>query len=153
MGVTVGVNKMSVVHKGSGGVSTAPLDVCKLTNGIPVPLLNIARSENLKGGTKKVRCDGQPVAIQDSMLEPTQGDEVGKQGGVASGTTQGKAKFTTFSDNVRFEGKAVARAMDLMTHNNGNTMVAPIIQANVVMPTDAEEDEDDGVCSICGERH
>jgi uncharacterized Zn-binding protein involved in type VI secretion len=155
MGVTVGVNKRSVVHKASGGVSTAPLDVCKLVNGIPAPLLNVARSEDLQEGTRSVKCDGKPVAIDGSVIEPTKGDEPGKQGGVASGKTQGKAKFVSFSDNVMFEGKGVARAFDLMTHNDDNTMVAPIIQANVAaVPPDAgKEDDDDGVCAACGKKH
>ena len=49
MGVTVGVNKLSVVHKDSGGVTIAFPDVCKTPSPagpIPIPYPNIAKSSD-----------------------------------------------------------------------------------------------------------
>ena len=48
MPVTVGVNKMSVVHAGSNGISIAFPDVCKTPAPpapfVPIPYPNIAKS-------------------------------------------------------------------------------------------------------------
>ncbi len=152
MGVTVGVNGMSVVHAGSGGVSIATPDPCKLQAGpvlLVLPLPNVAESKNLAQGTKKVTCDGQPVAIDGSTLDPTTGDEAGAQGGVVSGKTKGKAAIVGFSMDVMFEGKGVARANDMATHNEKNTPPAPILQG----PLDEAPDEGPNVCAICDEEY
>ena len=56
MGVTVGVNNLSVVHKGSNGVTIAFPDVCKTPSPagpIPIPYPNIAKSSDTANGTKK----------------------------------------------------------------------------------------------------
>ena len=58
MPVTVGVNKLSVVHKSSNGVSIAFPDVCKTPSPagpIPIPYPNIAKSSDTAKGTKKVK--------------------------------------------------------------------------------------------------
>jgi hypothetical protein len=65
---------------------------------------------------------------------------------VASGKTQGKAEFVNFSFDVKFEGKSVARALDLMLHNDKNTPPFPVMQA----PAFAMGG-DKGVCYICEE--
>lgn len=153
MGVTVGVNNLSVVHKGSGGVSTAPLDACILQKGpvvLVLPLPNIAKSADLQRGTKKVTCDGQMVAIDGCVITPTTGDEAGDKG-VMSAKIKGDAEFVSFALDVKFEGKAVARAMDKMIHNNKNTMTAPILQGPVVVPPGSEEEE--GPCAFCTKKH
>lgn len=163
MGVTVGVNGMSVVHKGSGGVSIAPVDVCKMQVGpavVPLPLPNIAQSADLAKGTKKVKCDGQPVAVDGSVFSKSTGDEAGSLGGVVSGKNKGTAEFVLFSMDVKFEGKGVARAMDTMLHNDKNTPPVPILQSPVVVLSsdddkddDKDDDDKDDKCSICGKHH
>lgn len=40
--------------------------------------------------------------------------------GVITGVIKGKAYFRTWSPNVKFEGKCVARHEDLMSHNHGS---------------------------------
>jgi hypothetical protein len=137
MGVTVGVNSMSVVHASSNGISTAMPDVC-LTPAppappVPIPYPNIAQSSDTASGTKKVSCDGNPVCVEDSNFSTSTGDEAGSVGGVASGTTKGKAEFVNHSFDVKFEGKGVARAMDLMLHNNKNTPPFPVMQGPVIV--------------------
>ncbi|AKQ63616.1 hypothetical protein A176_000528 [Myxococcus hansupus] len=49
-----------------------------------------------------------------------------------SGKTKGKAEFANFSFDVKFEGKNVARALDLMFHNDKNTPPAPLMQPPVI---------------------
>jgi hypothetical protein len=50
-----------------------------------------------------------------------------------SGKTKGKAEFVNFSFDVKFEGKGVARAFDLMLHNDKNTPPFPVIQGPVIV--------------------
>ena len=150
MAVTVGVNGMSVVHVGSGGVSIAPLNFCKFQAGPAVavaPFPNSAQSKDLVKGTRKVKCDAQSVAIDGSAFDPSKGDDAGRLGGVASGKNKGKAEFVNFSFDVKFEGKPVARAMDPMLHNDKNTPPVPVLQGPLLV-TLAPIDEK-RVCVIC----
>lgn len=150
MGVTVGVNKMSVVHKDSGGISIAFPDVCKTpTPGgpVPIPYPNISKAGDTDKGAKKVTCDGNPVCVKDSVFKTSVGDEAGTLKGVASSKTKGKSHYVNFSFDVKIEGKNVPRAMDLMLHNNKNTPPSPVIQGPViVMPSNEKP-----ICLICDE--
>ncbi len=136
MPVNTGVNKMSVVTKDSGGVSTAFPDVCKTPSPagpVPIPYPNVAQSSDTDKGTKKVSVAGNPVCVKDSNFKTSTGDEAGTAGGgVASSKTKGKAEFVNFSFDVKFEGKNVARALDLMLHNDKNTPPFPLMQGPVV---------------------
>jgi hypothetical protein len=148
MGVTVGVNNLSVVHKDSGGITTAFPDVCKTpappAPPIPIPYPNIAKSSDTANGTSSVECDGNPTCVKDSNFQISSGDEAGSLLGIASNKVKGKAEFVNFSFDVFFEGKNVARAMDPMLHNDKNTPPFPLIQGPVVgMAKDKE------VCYIC----
>jgi hypothetical protein len=136
MGVTVGVNMLSVVHKSSSGITTAFPDVCKTPSPggpIPIPYPNIAMSSDTDKGTKKVKCDGNPACVKDSNFKMSTGDEAGTAGGgVVSNKTKGKAEFINFSFDVQFEGKNVARAFDLMLHNDKNTPPFPVLQPPII---------------------
>jgi len=152
VGVTVGVNNLSVVHKGSNGVTIAFPDVCKTPAPpapfVPIPYPNIAKSSDTAKGTKKVKCDGNPVCTKDSNFSMSVGDEGGSAGGgMVSSKIKGKAEFVMFSFNVKFEGKNVTRAFDIMLHNDKNTPPFPLLQPPVIvvpLPDDPE-------CLICGE--
>ncbi len=140
MGVTVGVDKLSVVHKDSSGITTAFPDVCNTpappAPPIPIPYPNIAQSSDTANGTGTVKCDGNPVCVEDSNFAVSTGDEAGSLLGVASGKVKGKAEFVNYSFDVKFEGKGVARAMDLMLHNDKNTPPFPLVQGpNVGLPS------------------
>jgi hypothetical protein len=133
MPATVTVNMMTVIHKASNGVSPAFPDVCKTpappAPPVPIPYPNIAMSSDTAKGTKKVKADGQSVALRDSNFAMSTGDEAGSAGGgVASNKIKGKAEFVSFSFNVKMEGKNVPKAFDLMLHNDKNTPPAPVIQ-------------------------
>jgi len=152
MANTVGVNKMSVVTKDSNGITVAFPDVCKTPSPggpIPIPYPNIARSSDTAKGSKKVTVDGNPVCLKDSNFSTSTGDEAGTAGGgVASSKTKGKAEFVNYSFDVKIEGKNVARAMDLMLHNDKNTPPFPVIQPPVIaLGKDKEQPE----CLICEE--
>jgi len=133
MGVTVGVNKLSVVHKDSGGITTAFPDVCKTPAPpapfVPIPYPNIAKSSDTADGSETVKCDGNPICVKDSNFSTSTGDEAGTAGGgIVSSKTKGKAEFVNFSFDVTVEGKNVARALDLMLHNDKNTPPFPLVQ-------------------------
>jgi hypothetical protein len=149
MGVTVGVNNLSVVHKDSGGVTIAFPDVCKTpappAPPIPIPYPNIAKSSDTADGSKKVKMDGNPICLKDSNFSTSTGDEAGTLNGVVSNKIKGKAEFVNFSFDVKVEGKSVARALDPMLHNDKNTPPFPLIQPPVIsVPVDEKP-----VCLIC----
>ncbi len=129
MGTTVGVNAifptLGVVHKGSGAKAIASFpDVCKTPSPggpVPIPYPNFAASSSLKKGTKKVKADGQMVAIKGSEFSRSNGDEAGTAGGVKSSTNMKEAKWITYSFDVKMEGKNACRTFDKMTQNHANT--------------------------------
>jgi hypothetical protein len=149
MPVTVSVNFMTVVHAGSNGITSAFPDVCKTpappAPPIPIPYPNIAKSSDTAQGASTVNCDGNPVCVKDSNFMVSTGDEAGSLLGVASNKIKGKAEFVNFSFDVKFEGKNVPRAMDLMLHNDKNTPPFPVIQGPAMAMGD-----DKGTCYFCG---
>lgn len=153
MPVTVSANKLSVVHKQSSGVTIAFPDVCKTPSPagpVPIPYPNIAQSSDTAKGTKKVKCDGEPVCLENSNFRMSTGDEAGSAGGgVASNKFKGKAEFVNFSFDVKFEGKGVARAFDLMLHNDKNTPPMPLLQG----PAVAMDPNAKPTCFICGDEY
>jgi hypothetical protein len=136
MGVTVGVNNLSVVHKDSGGITSAFPDVCKTPSPagpVPIPYPNIAKSSDTAQGAGTVLCDGNPVCVKDSNFSMSTGDEAGSAGGgVVSNKIKGKAEFVNFSFDVMAEGKNVCRALDLMLHNDKNTPPFPVVQGPII---------------------
>ena len=152
MGVTVGVNSRSVVHKSSSGITIAFPDVCKTPVGpsvVPIPYPNIAKSGDTAKGTKKVKCDGNPVCVKTSNFKTSVGDEPGVMKGVVSSKIKGKAEFITHSFDVKFEGKNVTRAFDLMLHNQKNTPPFPVIQKPIVVVIKEEKP----VCLVCEKKY
>jgi hypothetical protein len=151
MPVSVGANFLSLVHQSSNGVSIAFPDVCKTPAPpapfVPIPYPNIAKSSDTAQGTKKVKCDGNPVCVKDSNFSMSTGDEAGSAGGgMLSSKIKGKAEFVMFSFDVKFEGKNVCRAFDIMLHNDKNTPPSPVLQGPVVAVGMHKGD-----CYICNE--
>jgi hypothetical protein len=136
MGVTVGVDSLSVVHADSGGITSAFPDVCKTPSPagpVPIPYPNIAKSSDTAEGASTVSCDGNPPCVKDSNFRISTGDEAGTAGGgVVSGKIKGKAEFVNFSFDVFFDGKNVARALDPMLHNDKNTPPFPVVQGPLI---------------------
>jgi len=121
--VTVSIGTRTVVHKGSGGVTTAFPDVCKTPSPggpVPVPYPNIARSADTAKGAKSVKVDGNPVAVKDSEFSMSTGDEAGSAGGVVTSKIKGKARFLNYDFNVKIEGKNVPRMGDQMGQNESS---------------------------------
>ncbi len=151
MPATVGINKMTVIHSASNGMTIAFPDVC-LTPGppappLPIPYPNIAMSTDTAKGAKTVSADGNPVCNADSNFSRSSGDEAGVNNGVASAKCMGKAEFVNYSFDVKIEGKGATRAMDLMLHNDKNTPPSPVIQPplmTVALEEPEEPEEEPG---------
>lgn len=122
---TLVVNKLTVVHRKSDGVSTATPDAC-LTPAPPVPVVyvNVAFSKDIADEARTVFNDGEGIALKDTIFKTSIGDEPGTAGGVISGVNLGKAIFANYSSDVFAEGKNVSRLTDPML-NNGNTPNTP----------------------------
>ena len=76
MGVTVGANNLSVVHKDSNGITTAFPDVCQTptpAGPVPIPYPNIAKSSDTDSGSSSVLCDGNPICLKDSNFSTSTG--------------------------------------------------------------------------------
>lgn len=128
MGLTVYAEGMGLFHKGSGGQGIAPGDVCLSpppppAGPVPVPYVNSLMASDLSNGSKTVKVDGEPTALEDqSEISTSMGDEPGTQGGnVITHKTKGKGFFSLWSFTVKFEGKGVCRHGDMMGQNSAST--------------------------------
>jgi hypothetical protein len=128
MGCTVFAEGMGFFHKGSGGTGTAPLDVCLSpptppAGPLPVPYVNNCSASDLTKGSKSVKVDGEPTALENSSEVATStGNEAGTQGGgVVTHKTKGKASFSLWSFTVKVEGKGVGRHGDPLLQNEACT--------------------------------
>lgn len=122
---SVFANGRSIIHAGDGLTHVAaPPDVCKTPSPggpVPIPYVNLASDADLAKGTKGVKIESNPIALASSYLSTSTGDEPGTAGGgIISSKTKGKMGWGTTSPDVRFEGKSVARFMDITRHN-GNS--------------------------------
>jgi hypothetical protein len=141
MPATVSVNMRTVVHAGSSGICMGFPDVCKTPappspSPIPIPYPNIAQSSDTAQGSSTVKCDGNPVMVKDSNFSTSSGDEAGSIGGMMSNTTKGKAEFQMYSFDVKFDGKSVARLLDIMVLNklsSPNTPPFPLMQPPAIV--------------------
>ncbi|NTX02657.1 PAAR-like domain-containing protein [Myxococcus sp. CA040A] len=142
-------NGRSIIHKGSGNTHTsAAPDVCKVpTPGgpVPTPFVNSAEDSMLTKGSKSVTINGHPVALTDSELSVSLGDEPGTAGGLISSKFKGKMAWGSGSVDVKIEGKGVARYLDVTLHN-GNTFNTAFISNGRT----AFAYGDDTQCTACG---
>jgi len=116
------INGLTIVHKASTGVAIASApDVCKtpMPGPVPIPYPNIAFSADLVDGTVTVAVEGgNMAAIKDCAFSTSTGNEGGTAGGgVSSGVIKGKAKFSSYSFDVKLESKNACRLTDSMTMN------------------------------------
>jgi hypothetical protein len=120
MPVTASVNSLTVVHKGSNGVTMTFPDVCKTptpAGPIPIPYPNIAMSSNTADGSSTVKVDGNPIMIKSSNYSMSSGDEPGAAMGVMSNKIKGKAYPKMYSFDVKADGENVYRQFDIMLQN------------------------------------
>ena len=123
MGSTVFAESSGFFHKGSGGKGIAPADVCLTpppppAGPLPIPYVNFLQSSDLAKGSKSVKVQGEPTALEDSEVSTSTGNEAATQGGsVVTHKTKGTGYFTLWSFTISIEGKGVCRHGDLMGQN------------------------------------
>lgn len=133
MGTNTYANSNEICSKSSSGKTVAAMpDPCFTPPPTPagvevvVPYPNTAMASDLdKGSAKVLICNKMAALEKDSYIKTSTGNEAAKpstmQGGVVTKTTKGKAFFTVWSPDVKFEGKGVCRHIDPTTHNHGST--------------------------------
>lgn len=124
---TVSANGLTVIHAGNKAKLQATIpDICYIPgpNGsrIPIPFPNIAKSEDLSGGSVTVQIEGSSVAVMGATISKSSGDVGGILGGIVSGGTEGKATTIMFSPDVIIEGRPVIRKTDMAIMNDINTI-------------------------------
>ncbi len=129
-GNNVLINGRTAVHADSGGVLQT-IDVCLTPIGkivVPIPYCNVAQSSDAASTASSVKINGNPVCHINSNFSSSTGDQPGRDKGIVSGTTEGKAEFLLSSFDVFIEGKPAVRQGDLMISNNKNTPPMPLNQ-------------------------
>jgi hypothetical protein len=149
----VGINGRSVVHKGDGQVNTCAVpDVCKTPSPggpVPIPYVNVAQDSDLAKGSRSVNIEGNPVALKDSNLSTSSGDEPGTAGGgIISSKTKGKMTWANSSIDVKIEGKGVVRFME-PTQHNGNTSNTAFLQNGQTLIAYGDDFVPDTKCNYC----
>ncbi len=146
-------NGRSVLHQGDGHTQTAAApDVCQTPSPggpVPVPYVNVAEDSDLAEGSLSVEIEGYPVALKDSYLSTSTGDEAGTAGGgLMSSKIQGRVVFLTASLDVMVEGQGVVRFLDtfLANANTGNTLGLVYGDPMLVPRMGAKEP----TCDACG---
>ncbi|MER9818134.1 DUF4150 domain-containing protein [Mesorhizobium sp. M0129] len=141
MGSTVFAEGMGFFHKGSGGKGVAPGDVCLSppsppAGPVPVPYVNMLSSSDLTKGSKSVKIEGNPTALESSSEVATStGNEPATQGlgaGVITHKIKGKGVFKLWSFVVKVEGKGVCRHGDTMEQNTASPLPNTIDTAALV---------------------
>lgn len=133
MGTNTFANNFEICSKSSSGKTIAAMpDPCFTPPPTPagvevvIPYPNTAMATDLdKGSTKVLICNKMAALEKKSCMKTSSGNEAAKpstmKGGVMTMTTKGKAYFTKWSQDVKFEGKGVCRHIDLTTHNHGSS--------------------------------
>ena len=123
------INGLPVVHAGPGGHASAPEECWVTVAGQKVkkPFVNTAFSQDLEGTAEGVFVNGYPIATMASCTTTSYGDE-SSEGGVKSGTKQGKLTFLSGSPNVFIGGVPAVRHGDAVILNDGNSEVSTWVQ-------------------------
>jgi len=87
-----------------------------------VPYVNMLQASDLAKGSKSVKIQGEPTALEDaSEISTSSGNEAGTQGGgVVTHKTKGKGSFKSWCFSVKVEGKGVACHGNMMIQNTAS---------------------------------
>lgn len=147
-------NNRQILHSGDGLTQVSgPPDVCKTPSPggpVPIPYPNAAMDSDLASGTKKVKINGNPVAIESSNLSTSTGDEAGTAGGgIASNTTKGKLTWGGSSGDVVAEGSGVVRFMEVTQHNGNMWNTVLVAGGEPTVPSYGDDPLDSPDCPVC----
>lgn len=93
--------------------------------GVPISYPNTGMAKDTTNGSRTVKISGQEIIKKNvSYYKTSYGDEAGcatpAKKGIITGTIKGKVYFTSWSMDVKAEGKNVVRHVDTTTHNHGS---------------------------------
>jgi hypothetical protein len=91
--------------------------------GVPIPYPNTGMAKDTTKGSKKVKISGKEIILKNkSHYKKSYGDEAGcaPKKGIINSKNRGKVYFTTWSMDVKIEGKNAVRHLDLATHNHAS---------------------------------
>ena len=120
---------------------------------IPVPYPNTAYAKDTANASKTVMISGKPVMKKDvSYFKKSTGNEpAAGPKGIVTGVKKGKAYFTSWSMNVKVEGKNVDRHTDMTTHNHGSSSnTAPWYFADSQVVGNSCDSDKEKVEDACG---
>ena len=131
MGNEVFANGREVSCKAADGKSICAFpDVCftppqtpATPPGVPIPYPNTGFAKDTTKGSKSVKITNKEVMLKNkSYFKTSTGDEAGcaPKKGIITSKIKGKIYFTSWSMDVKFEGKNVVRHLDLTTHNHAS---------------------------------
>lgn len=158
-------NMMEIAGKGDVNKSIARFpDVCLSppsppAGPVPVPYPDTSFSTDLKKGSVTVLLGGKPAALaQKSYYKPSAlGNEAATRSFGASVVTHqitGKTYFKAWSMDVKIEGKAVCRHLDITTSNHGSDPpgTPPAPSASSLIPPGLSP-EDQALAEECEKIH
>lgn len=144
-------NGMEVSCKQAAGKSICAFpDVCMTPPqtpatppGVPIPYPNTGMASDTSDGSTTIKVSGQEVMLKNkSHFKKSTGDEAGAapMKGIVTHKNTGKAYFSMWSMDVKFEGENVVRHLDLTTHNHGSqpgqTPPFPYADEMMIPPSD-----------------
>ncbi len=156
MGNDVFANGREISCKAGDGKSICAFpDVCftppenpATPPGVPIPYPNTGMAKDTAAGSKKVKISGKEIMLKNqSHFKKSMGDEAGSAAkkGVVTSVNRGKIYFTSWSMDVKFEGKNVVRHLDMTTHNHGsmpsNTGPWPYLDSQAMAPDNPCKDD------------
>jgi hypothetical protein len=168
MGNDVFANGREVSCKAGSGKSiccfpdvcfTPPDKVPPTPPGVPIPYPNTGMTSDTTKGSKKVKISGKEVMLKNkSHFKKSTGDEAGcaTKKGVITSKNRGKVYFSSWSMDVKVEGKNVVRHMDLTTHNHssfpGNSPTWPFLDSAAFAGTGPCKDVAKAVKKHCADK-
>lgn len=131
MGNDVFANGREIACKAADGKSICAFpDVCftppqtpATPPGVPIPYPNTGLARDTTYGSRTIKISGKEVMLKNkSYFKKSLGDEAGcaPKKGILTSVNRGKVYFTSWSMDVKYEGKNVVRHLDLTTHNHAS---------------------------------
>lgn len=106
--------------------TASPTPIKPFPPGVPIPYPNSCHASDITNGSRTVFILGKEIALENhSYFSVSEGDDAATKKlakGIISGAVKGRCFFQTWSPNVKVEGRAVTRHLDLVSHNHKNPM-------------------------------
>lgn len=110
--------------------TASPTPIKPFPPGVPVLYSNTCHASDITNGSRSVFILGKEIALENhSYFSVSEGDDFATKKlakGIVSSAVKGLCYFQTWSPNVFVEGRAVARHLDMVSHNHSNPTNTPL---------------------------